>query len=131
MHRQVQSAVNGGATVFRQSSQRFPPQQDTSSVLTGFAIQSPTGAQQSNAFTQSFSRPGSSAAANAAPAAAAANAEQPFQFSPTPAAFNSGTPVRSHFAFSGIELLTDCIELFDKMRTNCLLYVQLNLRPTW
>ena len=56
-------------------------------MLTGFAIQSPQGAQQTNAFTQSFSRPGS---ANAA----AANAEQPAQFSPTPAAFNSGSPVR-------------------------------------
>ena len=54
-------------------------------MLTGFAIQSPQGAQQTNAFSQSFSRPVS---------ANAANAEQPAQFSPTPAAFNSGSPVR-------------------------------------
>ena len=53
-------------------------------MLTGFAIQSPQGAKQTNAFTQSFGRP----------AAAPASAEQPAQFSPTPAAFNSGTPVR-------------------------------------
>lgn len=58
-------------------------------MLTGFAIQSPQGAQQTNAFSQSFSRPVSANAANAA-----ANAEQPAQFSPTPAAFNSGSPVR-------------------------------------
>jgi hypothetical protein len=48
---------NGGATVFRQTSQRFPPQQDTSSVLTGFSIQSPNGAQSSNTFSQSFGQP--------------------------------------------------------------------------
>lgn len=43
-----------GATVFRQTPQRFPPVDDGSTVLSGFAISSPQGVQTSNEFTQTF-----------------------------------------------------------------------------